>query len=46
MPFVAYGKFAVAHRRLIAFGFLAAFTSSFGQTYYIGVFGPAIQWAP
>ena len=34
MPFVAYGKFAVAHRRLIAFGFLAAFTSSFGQTYY------------
>ena len=43
MPFVAYVKFAAAHRRLIAFGFLAAFTSSFGQTYYIGVFGPAIQ---
>ena len=43
MPFVAYVKFAAAHRRLIAFGFLAAFTSSFGQTYYIGIFGPAIQ---
>ncbi len=43
MPFVAYVKFAAAHRRLIAFGFLAAFASSFGQTYYIGVFGPAIQ---
>jgi len=43
VPFVAYGKFAAAHKRLIAFGFLAAFASSFGQTYYIGVFGPAIQ---
>ena len=43
MPFVAYVKFAAAHRRLIAFGFLVAFASSFGQTYYIGVFGPAIQ---
>jgi MFS family permease len=43
VPFVAYVKFAAAHRRLIAFGFLAAFTSSFGQTYYIGIFGPAIQ---
>jgi MFS family permease len=28
---------------LVAFGFLAAFASSFGQTYYIGIFGPAIQ---
>jgi MFS family permease len=43
VPFVAYVQFAAAHRRLIAFGFLAAFTSSFGQTYYIGIFGPAIQ---
>jgi MFS family permease len=40
---VAYVKFAAANRRLIAFGFLAAFASSFGQTYYIGIFGPAIQ---
>ncbi len=43
MPLVAYVKFAAAHRRLIGFGFLVAFASSFGQTYYIGIFGPAIQ---
>jgi predicted MFS family arabinose efflux permease len=36
-------KFAVANRRFIAFGFLAAFTSSFGQTYFIGIFGPKFQ---
>jgi MFS family permease len=43
VPFLAYAQFAVANRRLVGFGFLAAFTSSFGQTYYIGIFGPAIQ---
>ncbi len=43
MPIVAYARFAATHRRLVAFGFLAAFASSFGQTYYIGIFGPAIQ---
>ena len=43
MPFVAYVKFAADNRRLIGFGFLVAFASSFGQTYYIGIFGPAIQ---
>ena len=43
MPLVAYARFAAAHRRLIAFGFLAAFASSYGQTYFIGIFGPAIQ---
>lgn len=43
MPLAAYAKFAAANRRLIAFGFLAAFASSYGQTYFIGVFGPAIQ---
>lgn len=43
MPVIAYIKFAAANRRLISFGFLAAFASSFGQTYYIGIFGPAIQ---
>jgi len=43
VPLVAYAKFAAANRRLIAFGFLAAFASSYGQTYFIGVFGPAIQ---
>lgn len=43
MPVLAYVRFAAAHRRLVGFGFLAAFASSFGQTYYIGIFGPAIQ---
>ena len=43
MAIRAYVRFAADNRRLIAFGFLAAFASSFGQTYYIGVFGPAIQ---
>ncbi len=43
VPFLAYAQFAAANRRLVGFGFLAAFTSSFGQTYYIGIFGPAIQ---
>lgn len=39
----SYFSFAAGNRRFIAFGFLAAFSSSFGQTYFIGVFGPAIQ---
>jgi len=44
MPGLAYLSFAAGQRRFIAFGFLAAFASSFGQTYFIGVFGPAIQF--
>jgi MFS family permease len=43
MPNTNYFRFAAANRRFIAFGFLAAFSSSFGQTYFIGVFGPEIQ---
>lgn len=38
-----YFKFVAANRRFIAFGFLSAFASSFGQTYFIGIFGPALQ---
>jgi MFS family permease len=40
---INYIRFAVANRRLITFGFLIAFASSFGQTFFIGVFGPGIQ---
>jgi len=29
--------------RLLAFGLLATFSSSFGQTYFVGIFGPQIQ---
>lgn len=39
----AYLGFAAGNRRFVAFGFVAAFSTSFGQTFFIGVFGPAIQ---
>jgi MFS family permease len=31
------------NRRFLFFGFIAAFGSSFGQTFFIGVFGPHLQ---
>jgi MFS family permease len=43
MPLGSYFQFAARNRRFLAFGFLMAFSSSFGQTYFVGVFGPAIQ---
>jgi predicted MFS family arabinose efflux permease len=43
MIFSNYFRFAFSNRPMISFGFLAAFTSSFGQTYFIGIFGPALQ---
>ena len=43
MPFAAYLKFATAHRRFLSFGFVLAFASSVGQTFFIGLFGPDIQ---
>ena len=43
MPFGPYMRFARANARLVGFGFLMAFASSFGQTYFIGIFGPGIQ---
>ena len=38
-----YLRFVAGNRRFLGFGFLMAFSSSFGQTYFIGVFGPEIQ---
>jgi len=38
-----YRDFVAKHRRFVSFGFLFAAASSFGQTYFIGVFGPSIQ---
>lgn len=38
-----YLRFALANRRFLAFGFFAAFASSFGQTYFIGIFSPSIE---
>ena len=43
MFFTEYFKFARANAQLVGFGFLMTFTSSFGQTYFIGVFGPSLQ---
>ena len=36
-------SFLYAHRRLLAFGFLMCFCSSFGQTYFIALFGGEIR---
>jgi MFS family permease len=38
-----YIEFAAKNRRFLGFGFLMTFASSFGQTYFIGIFGPGIQ---
>ncbi len=43
MPFIDYYAFARANLRFLAFGFLVAFTSSAGQTFFIGVFGPEVE---
>ncbi|MCP4449030.1 MAG: MFS transporter [Myxococcales bacterium] len=43
MPVMPYLRFIVANRRFVGFGFLVAFASSFGQTYFLGSFSPSIQ---
>ncbi|MBN33426.1 MAG: MFS transporter [Rhodospirillaceae bacterium] len=43
MPLGSYVRFTRANSSLVGFGFLMAFASSFGQTFFIGVFGPSIQ---
>lgn len=43
MALVDYLTFAGRHRRFLAFGFLLTFTSSAGQTFFIGIFGPEIR---
>ena len=40
---IDYWRFACANPRFLGFGFLLAFLSSAGQTYFIGVFGSGIQ---
>jgi len=40
---IEYWYFARSHTRFLSFGFMLAFLSSPGQTYFIGVFGPEIQ---
>ena len=43
MFLTSYVSFARANAQLVGFGFLMTFASSFGQTYFIGVFGPSVQ---
>lgn len=38
-----YLRFARANARLLGFGFTMVFVSSVGQTFFIGVFGPAVR---
>ena len=45
MSLADYIAFASRHRRFLAFGFLLSFASSAGQTFFIGLFGPAIRGA-
>jgi MFS family permease len=40
---IEYWRFACTNQRFLGFGFLLAFLSSAGQTYFIGVFGADIQ---
>jgi MFS family permease len=42
-PLHQYLHLIKSHGRFLAFGFLMAFTSSAGQTYFIGIFGPEIR---
>ncbi len=41
---MTYLRFAIANRRFLAFGFLVAFASSFGQTYFLGAFSQSIEY--
>ncbi len=43
MPHADYFGFASRNRRFLSFGFVMALASSFGQTFFIGLFGPSIQ---
>jgi MFS family permease len=43
MGFGDYLDFARSNLRFLAFGFLIAFASSAGQTFFIGVFGPQVR---
>ena len=45
MPLGDYLEFARANLRFLSFGFLVALTSSAGQTFFIGVFGPEVRAA-
>ena len=43
MAYTSYIDFVRDNRRFLAFGVLMSFSSSFGQTFFIGVFGPEFR---
>ena len=43
MSQTSYTQFLSANKRFLFFGFVAGFGSSFGQTFFIGLFGPHLQ---
>ena len=43
MWFTNYLRFAAANRRFVGFGFLVMFSATYGQTHFIGIFGPSVQ---
>ena len=43
MQSMSYFRFAAENRRFLGFGFLLSFSSIFGQTYFVGVFGPELR---
>ena len=43
MLLTSYLRLALANRRFLAFGFTMTAVSSVGQTFFIGVFGPAVR---
>jgi MFS family permease len=43
MQSTSYFRFAAENRRFLGFGFLLSFSSIFGQTYFVGVFGPELR---
>lgn len=43
MSALGYLRFARANARFLGFGFTMSFASSVGQTFFIGVFGPAVR---
>ncbi len=45
MPIGPYIRFARANGSLVGFGFLMAFASSFGQSFFVGAFVPEIERA-
>ncbi len=43
LQLLSYVDFARTNLRFVSYGFLITLASSFGQTYFIGIFGPALQ---